>query len=329
MGKIQIANGVTQIAGGQKFSLPVTIHFDKPTKVRGIHAKFYGAERTEAQYTETQTDSDGDSKTVTRTATEHVDITKEAFVLLGEQRKGFFSRIGDSMATMVGGGSHEMVDAGSHEFNVEVELPAGAPPSFKGKKCEVFYRLEVRVDVPIKIDWYQAKQFEICPPPIDFNDTEAVHVTFPDSSGRSFWDKTFGKDVALNFAIDQNKFNGGEAAHGMLTVDSPEPVRVNDIVMTLVGQEKVYASGHRDRYDHRIKIGSVDCPNLISSGAVFEFEIDIPNVAGPFTQVGTKFSVDWHIELQVKIPWAKDPLVRLPIELHPDPVDAKTKDNWD
>ena len=66
-------------ARGQKKQIEIVVNFDSPTKVRGIRAIFLGRETTKADYTVTEQDSKGRSKTVTRTAVEHVEIVKESF----------------------------------------------------------------------------------------------------------------------------------------------------------------------------------------------------------------------------------------------------------
>lgn len=315
--KIEIRSNQDFLSPGEKTPIKVLVRFDKPTKVRGIHALFHGAERTEATYTVTTTDSKGRSKTETRTAVEHVDIVKKEFLLQGEERKGFFSRLGDSMATWVGGGTHELIEAGEHEYDLAIEIPDHAPASFKGKKCSVFYRLKVSVDLPIKFDWSQSRDFEVAPKRIEFQDTSPVHVVFPDASGRSFWDKTFGKDVKLNVAVDRDTLTVGEKALAMLTVDSPEPLKVDKMEISLVGRESTKANGHADGHSHKHSLGQIDSPSVISSESVHEFEIIVPKLDGPHTQSGENFSIDWTVEVRLHIPWAKDPTIRVPVTILP------------
>jgi hypothetical protein len=315
--KIQILSDQTLLSGGEEIPVRVLVQFEKPTKVRGIRAHFHGAEKTMATYTVTTTDSKGKTKTETRTATQFVDIVKEEFLLHGEERKGFFSRLGDSMATWFGGGSHDVMDPGEHEFSLNLRIPDDAPASFKGKKCEVFYKLDVKVDLPINIDWSQTQEFEVVTDEIEFKDTAPIHVVFPDESGRSFWDNTFGKDVKLNLAVDRDKLAIGEQALAMLTVESPEPLKVDKMEIHLVGKESTVAHGHSDGYSHKHSLGQIDSPNVISNDSAHEFEIVIPEIEGPHSQTGNNFEVVWTIEVRLKVPWAKDPIICVPIEIVP------------
>lgn len=318
--KIRIESDGNLLSRNEAMPVRVFVNFENATKVRGIHAEFYGAEKTEATYTVTTTDSKGKTKTETRTATEYTEIVNEQFLLLGEPRKGFFSRLSDSMATWVGGGSHEVVEPGEHEFALSLKLPHDALASFQGKKCEVSYRLTIRVDLPIKIDWSENQDFVVAPKPVEFKDTAPVHVVFPDASGRSFWDKTFGKDVKLNLAVDRDTLSIGEKALAMLTVESPEPLKVNKMEINLVGQETTKAQGHPDGHSHTFSLGKIDSPNVISSQSVHEFDILVPEIDAPHSQTGTNFQVNWTIEVRLSVPWAKDPVIRVPITLIPKPA---------
>ena len=313
--RIQIISEQSQIVPGQKTPVRVLIHFDKPTKVRGIRALFHGAERTEADYTTTTTDSEGRTRTETKTAVSYVDICKEQHLLQGDERMGFFSRIGDSLATWVGGGKHEVVEAGDHEFTLNVEVPANAPASFKGKKCSVFYRVEVSVDIPIRIDWSETLYLEVPPEKPTFQETSPVHVVFPDEQGRSFWDKMFGKPVTLNLAVDRDTLATGDSALAMLTVASPEPLQLKKIDKFLVGQESSRAQGYTDSYSYRIPLGEINSPGVITEESVYEFEIKLPEIDAPISQSGTNFEIQWFLEVRLYLPWAKDPTIRVPVRI--------------
>jgi hypothetical protein len=300
---------------GESNRINIAITFPSPTKVRGIRAEFAGIEKTSADYTTTETDSDGKSRTVTRTATEYVEIVKEEFLLMGEPRKGFFGRIGDSMKTVVGGGEHEEVAPGEMTFEVDVFIPKDALASFKGKKSEVSYSMSVSVDIPIKVDWHKKQELTLQPEPVDFSQTNPVHIVFPDDTGRSFWNKKFGKDVRINLAVDRDLLTIGEQALAMLTVETPEPLKVKKIEVALVATESTSAQGHNDLYHHRIEMSNLDSPGLITNETVEEFEIVVPESEAPFTQQGTNFNVAWVVEIRLHIPWAADPIVSAPIKV--------------
>ena len=54
--EIRIQPPSEQISRGKPMTVQATVKLDEPLKVRGIHAKFHGAEETTAVYTTSSTD---------------------------------------------------------------------------------------------------------------------------------------------------------------------------------------------------------------------------------------------------------------------------------
>ena len=73
----------TEIERDKPITIPITVVLDRPLKVRGIHAKFHGAEETKATYTTTSSDGKGRTTTQTHTAVQHVDVTTQAVLIKG------------------------------------------------------------------------------------------------------------------------------------------------------------------------------------------------------------------------------------------------------
>ena len=291
----------------------VVIQVDKPTKVRNITARLHGYERAEAEYTDT--DAEGDS--VKKTETVIIDLLDEEFLLLGKPRKGFFGRLSDSASTLVGGGDHEVLQPGTYEYTVDLEIPDRAAPSLKGSLCKVEYSLQVNVDIPVKIDWSKTRRLKVRPAEVDFSQSNSAQATYPDEKGRSLWQKSFGKDVTLNLAIDRDCLEAGGEAMAILTVESPEPLKVKKIEVRLAGRESTNVRNNRDTSHHCIALGEVDAPNMIAGRSVHEFDIKVPNLTVPHSQSGSNFNIDWKFEAQIYIPWASDPIIRIPVTLHP------------
>ncbi len=317
-GPIDIKFSQATLYPGSAVQAQIVIEVTKPTKVRNITARLHGFERAKAEYT--STDADGDSKT--QTATINVDILNEEFLLTGDKRKGFFGRLGDSASTLIGGGDHELLEPGTYEYTVDLNIPESAPPSIKGKLSRVEYNFSVQVDIPVKIDWKATTQLQVLPIAQDFSQSQPAQATFPDESGRSMWQKAFGKDVTMNLAIDRDCLTAGEQALAMLTVDSAEPLKVSKIEIKLVGKESTVVRSHRDRSVHQIKLGEIESPNMIAGPSVHEFEILVPPLTVPHSQNGKNFAVTWRFEAQIHIPWASDPVIAVPVTLLPTPATA-------
>ena len=311
--KISVIGPENTLTPGKTFETTVHIELDQPTRVRGIKARFFGAERTEADYTTTSTDSKGRMQTHHHTAVEYVPIVEEHFVLHGTPSTGFFSGIGDAVSTMFGGGQSETMEAGSYDFPVSFAIPKNAPPSFEGKKCSVFYRLEIQIDVPIWPDPKLDYAFQLLRLPTPVEETLPAYAKHPDSKkGRGFWDWALGKDVEVEVAIDSDVLAAGQQSQAMVAIKANEPFKLDQISLAMIGQEKSKARGHTDSYSHVRPLHDVEVNKSILTELNREFSFTATS-EGPYTSTGQKFSVDWFIEVRLDVPWAKDPFVRIPI----------------
>lgn len=310
---ISVIGGGDVLTPGKLFETTIRIELDEPTRVRGIKARFYGAERTEADYTTTSVDSKGRMKTHHHTAVDYVPIVEEYFVLHGTPSDSFFNGLGDAVATMFGGGQSETMEPGSYEFPISVAIPNDAPPSFKGKKCSVFYRLEVQIDVPIWPDPKLDYKFELLRLPTPLEETSSAYAKHPDpKKGRGFWDRTLSKDIEFEVAIDSDALVAGQESRAMVAIQANEPFKLDLISLAMVGLEKTEAGGHTDRYTHVRPLHQIEVNKSILTDLNREFVFTAATV-NPYTTAGKKFSVDWFIEVRLDVPWSKDPFVRIPI----------------
>ncbi len=300
---------------GKDLNVRVVINATEEKKIRGIQAKFNGYERTEATYTVTTTDHKGRAKTETRTAVEHHYIVQQEFLLAGTAPLGFFSGIGDAVSTMFGGGQNEILPAGEHEFQVTLNVPHDAPATLTGTHCRVAYQLKIHVDIPLAFDKKQTLDFPLTASEKKLADAEPAHVVYPDEAGRSFWQRTFVKDVTLNLAVDRNQMRAGDLINGMLTIDSAEPLKLNRIRLALVGDENCMAQGHSSSAQHRIELDDIDAPHVIGLQNTSEFSFTVPEFKEPVSAQGKNFAIVWFVEIRLEIPWATDPVIRLPITL--------------
>ena len=102
--KISVIGAENTLTPGKTFETTVHIELDKPTRVRGIKARFFGAERTEADYTTTSTNSKGRMQTHHHTAVEYVPIVEKHFVLHGtpSARNSALTGLSKSVSTFRG-----------------------------------------------------------------------------------------------------------------------------------------------------------------------------------------------------------------------------------
>lgn len=313
--EIRIEPPLGQIERNQRLAVPIILSLEKPLKVRGIHALFYGAEETKAEYTTTSTDSDGKSTTHTHTAVEHVQIARQEQLLAGHEKLGCLGNLKDAFATMVGRGKHQVLEAGQHAFEMEVFIPAGAPPTHQGQKTRVFYELSVQVDIPLGFDMKAVHSFLL-----DSLQTTReplpVRTRYPGEESRGLIDSLFSPDVELEMALAKDSARLGETIEGIFRVETPKPVKCRAISVRLIGVEHSQAQGHTDLYTHQEEPIELCRPGVIEGTFHQKFSLPIQTSA-PLTAKGERFSIDWFVQIELDVPWAKDPKIRTPIHLLP------------
>jgi hypothetical protein len=314
--EIRIQPPAQQIIRGKPMTVSVVVVFDGPLKVRGIHAKFRGAEETTAVYTTTSTDSKGRTTTHTHTAVQHVDITTQAHLMSGNERLGFLGNLSDAVATIFGGGQHETMQPGDYPFDMEVSIPPDAPPTHVGKKTRVFYELSVQVDVPLAFDLKATQSFDVVPLSTLAVETTPVRTRYPDDAGRGLFDSLFGPDVRIEMALAADKFRLGESIEGIFRVETDTPLNCRGIRARLVGIENSQAHGHADRYTHQCDAVEVATPGVSSGSYKQDFSL-FAETEGPLTTKGKLFSIEWFVQIELDVPWAKDPKIRAPVVLLP------------
>src|SRR5262245_5130591 len=120
--EIRIQPSQDFLVRGDSTNVPIVVALERAIKVRGIHAKFHGAEETKAVYTTTSTDSKGVTTTHTHTAIQNTDITLQERVLRGNEKLKFFAGLSDSFKTAFGGGKNETLEPGEYKFEIDVSI---------------------------------------------------------------------------------------------------------------------------------------------------------------------------------------------------------------
>jgi hypothetical protein len=313
--EIRIQPLTKQIVRGKPITIPIVVVLDRSLKVRGIQAKFQGAEETTAVYTTTSTDAKGHTTTQTNTAVQQVDITTQAHLLSGNERLGFFGNLSDAVATIFGGGQHEAMQPGEYPFEIEISIPEDAPATHVGKKSRVFYELSVRIDVPLALDLKAVQSFQLVPLPAS-HETKPVRTRYPDDAGRGLLDALFAPDVRIEMALAADRSRLGESIKGIFCMETEEPLHCNAVRVRLVGIEKSRAHGHTDSYVHKGESAELGTPNVISGCHEEEFTLRA-ETAAPLSARGKLFSIEWFVQVELDVSWAKDPKIRAPIELLP------------
>ena len=91
------------------------------------------------------------------------------------------------------------------------------------------------------------------------------------------------------------------------------------IAFVLRQHESSKAHGHSDGHHHRGEAVEIASPGSISGSYSKEFSLPGDSVREmPATAKGQLFSIDWFVQIELDVPWAKDPHVRIPIVLLPE-----------
>jgi len=311
--EIHFQTDVKYLVPGETVRVPIVIDLDQPTKIRNITAQFHAAERAEADYTVTTTDSDGDTKTETRTAVDYHDIVKQDYILEGDAPLGCLAGMADSFAALVGAGRGLKLDAGQHEYSVQFTIPENAPPSLDGKKCRIFYDLSLRIDRPLARDPRKTHRFEVAPT-IEQLQGEPVVAYYPDENGRGFWDRTFGKDAQLTLALQNDVCTPGDKILALFQAETDSPIKIKSATARLLCIESTRADGHTDSYSYQTEPVTIAAAQEIHGGFSTELVIDAESI-GPPTTTAHNFDVKWFLEVNLDVPWAKDPSIRAPIRM--------------
>jgi len=314
--EIRIQPPVETLVRGQKVTVPIVLMLEQRLKARGIHAKFLGAEEMKAVYTTTSTDSKGQMMSQTHTAVQHVEITSQDHLLAGNEKMGFFGNMSDAMATVFGAGKHDTLEPGEHEFNVEISIPEDVPATHVGQKCRVFYELSIHVDVPAGFDLKATQSFQVEPLPVSEYKTAPVRTRYPDDAGRGLFDSFVIPDVRVEMALVADKYQPHETIEGIFTIEPEKSLVCRRILVQLIGIESSEAHGDKDRYVHQGEPLDLGTPGTVTGTYSQEFSLPA-EITAPLTATGRQFSIDWFVQVQLDVPWAKDPKIRTPIELLP------------
>ena len=254
---IQAPSG--QLARGETLVVPIVLSLEKPLKVRGIHARFWGAEETKATYTTTGTDSQGNTTTDTHTAVEHVNVVDQQSLLAGHEQQGFFRGLWDSLATSVGGGRHEIMEPGEYPFSIEVTVPQDAPPAHAGKNSRIFYELSARVAIPLAVDLKAKHSFDLPPLPGADPPSQPVRVRYPGDAGAGLLDSLLAPGVRVELALAADVAREGETIEGIIVTESDKPLGAQSPVGEL-GRDRAQSGPGSPR--HR-SLRQPACPNLL------------------------------------------------------------------
>jgi hypothetical protein len=118
----------------------------------------------------------------------------------------------------------------------------------------------------------------------------------------------------MELAIAGDVAREGETVEGILAVECDKPLSIKAMRASLVGIEHSQAHSHHEEAHFAGEPLEMDVPPIAGSGFSQTFALPC-KLAGPPTRRGTNFHIDWFVQVELDVPWAKNPKIRVPIRL--------------
>lgn len=106
----------------------------------------------------------------------------------------------------------------------------------------------------------------------------------------------------------------GETIEGIIVTESDKPLALKAMWASLVGIEHSQAHKHRDTAHYASQRVQICSSRSVEERFSQAFSLPV-ELAGPPTLRGTRFSIDWFVQVELDVPWAKDPRIRAPVRL--------------
>jgi|GEM_PF-5993750 len=295
-----------RLKSGDQVNATILLLLERPEQFRSLTATFLGAEKARVVIADSGRDGDS-NETVRRTDV----LIKEAYLLAGEEPRGFFSEWIDSFLALFGKGAATELASGEHRYSVALTIPENTLPTHKARNSEVFYRLTIRVDQPLKMDSVFDVDFIVQAPAS--GTSQSVTAYYPDHDTGTLT-RTLSRDIRVTATIERDFYRVGDTVRGTLVVETDEAVRTKGITVCLLGEERVEIRRHRELYKTRQSKFEVVAATELQNGWRGDFDFPVEDLNFP-TSTGKYFSLAWFVEIRIDLPWAKDCTIRMPVTL--------------
>ncbi|MFT7620801.1 MAG: hypothetical protein ACI97A_004459 [Planctomycetota bacterium] len=295
---------------GEQTKINVTLDVKKPLKARGIHAVFVGGTETKATYS---TYNAATKSSQVQTTVQLAEVVRQEFLLSGHEKLGFFGNVADGLGTLFGGGKHDNLEPGQYDFEVNLDLPADAPGTFVGKKSRVYYELAVHVDIAMGLDVIQTSGFDLPIVQAEF-ESNPIMTRYPEDMKKGLLDSLFAPNLKIEAALLQDHFLRGSQVQGVFQIDSDKPLNCRSISARLLGIETTEANQHHDTVHHIGPLHPISESGVVDGS--FRQDFSFPaEVDSPASTTGDLHAIHWFVQIEIDVPWAKDPKIRVPIVL--------------
>lgn len=199
---------------------------------------------------------------------------------------------------------------GAARFAFELELPAGLPPSYEGRRATVEYSL--RVSAPIRW-WPDARsrfKLQVIPQAVAAR-TPTPRLYASDPAGPR------ARERHLECSLSDDAIHPGQPLVGSVALFNVAYHRYRELQLSLVATERAFtarlrrsSSEQRACYTSRIPLADP------AEGEAIPFALALPAEARPSVE-SELWSYSWELEVRVDIPWGRDLVLRVPLSVLP------------
>lgn len=253
-------------APGETLGGRVELDWPKAAPVRGIRVEFTGEETTEIQR---RRGSGDDERTVTYSECE--TVCADGRVLFGRRPISWVRAVGEGLSRLLRKADWPVLPAGRHSFPFEFRLPAGAPPSYEGRRAKIRYRLLAQVDIPLGFDLTSEGEIPVVGP------REARLVCAPRRERRE--GGLLSAEVTLDLALEECRLRPEETLRGRLRVENHSKKKLRGATVSLRRVEDARAEGEAEETAEELASGYLKAPDPSASEQEVGFAIRLPEVA--------------------------------------------------
>jgi hypothetical protein len=254
---------------------------------RGIRFHLMGGEKTSV--------SRGSGKSRT-TYTEQHTIIEEETVLFGAASTSFGDTVSDAFEYLTSSKKWPQFPGGDQEWDVQLLLPPGAPPSFKGRYGKVSYTAKAYVDIPMRFDIVKHVDLSVVVP-----QERGIYRFVPLN------EKTGGvlnlfmnqPDVLLRAEVNDFVWGQDRQIHGSLSFENPAQRKIRGVRVKASYLEEAWPKGVRAQAEWK---SEQNYARLGFTGKSFpEKPFKVPVPLGPPPFQGKSFKLDLIVEVSLDL----------------------------
>ncbi len=196
-----------------------------------------------------------------------------------------------------------LLTQGEHRFAFAFDVPAAAPPQYRGRTSSIVYHLQVRVDIP----WWPDRSGRFLVPVVAAPSAarSAAGAYCTDARGPQ------GTALYLEASLESATVRIGGALRGAVSLANVAHHRIRRVELALVHVDRARGStGALEQQRNVVELHAGPPPE----GRAVPFRVALPPDA-PTSFAGALIEVGWHLELRAVIALGTDVTLSIPFEV--------------